>query len=72
MLDQYYTKQRKKSLARNKLKQEEEKLKNEKIKVVNFVPVIKDFKNEVSAINYRNSTIRICIINIIFYLPYVN
>ena len=72
MLAQYYTKQRKKSLARNKLRQEEEKLKNEKIKVVNLDPDNKDLKNEVSAINDRNRTIRMCIINIIFYPPFVN
>ena len=72
MLDQYYTKQRKKSLARNKLKQEEEKIKNEKIKVVNFDPDNKDLKNKVSVINDRNRTIRMCIFNIIFYPPFVN
>ena len=72
MLEQYYNKQRKKSLARNKLRQEEERLKNEKIKVVNLDPDNKDLKDEVSAINDRNKTIRMCIINIIFYPPYIN
>ena len=75
MLDQYYSKQRKKSLAKNKLKQlkqEEERLKNEKIKVVDFDQENKEFKNTVSIIHERKRTILACILNIIFYPPFIN
>ena len=73
MLDQYYTKQRKKSIGRSKLKKlEEEKIKNEKIKVITLDPDNKELKDEKSTIAERNSTIINCIINIIFYPPKIN
>ena len=73
MLDQYYTKQRKKTIGRSKLKKlEEEKIKNEKIKVITLDPDNKELKDEKSTINERNSTIINCIINIIFYPPKIN
>ena len=73
MLDQYYTKQRKKTIGRSKLKKlEEEKIKNEKIKVITLAPDNKELKDEKSTIAERNSTIINCIINIIFYPPKIN
>lgn len=73
MLDQYYTKQRKKTIGRSKLKKlEEEKIKNEKIKVITLDPDNKELKDEKSTIAERNSTIINCIINIIFYPPKIN
>ena len=71
MLNQYYSKQKKKNFSKKK-KQEDEKVKNEKIKVINFDQDSKGIKDEVSSINDRNKTIRMCIINIIFYPPYIN
>lgn len=72
MLDQYYSKQRKKSFSKNRLKQEEEKAKNEKLKVINLDPDNKDIKDEAASIYNRNMTIIMCIINIIFYPPFIN
>ncbi len=73
MLDQYYTKQKKKNIGRSKLKKlEEEKIKNEKIKVITLDPDNKELKDEKSTIAERNSTIINCIINIIFYPPKIN
>ena len=71
MLNQYYSKQRKKSLAKNKIKQEEERIRNEKIKIVN-INSDKKIKDEISSIYEKNITIISCILNIIFYPPYIN
>ena len=67
MLDQYYLKQRKKSVSKNKMKQEEEKL-----KVIDLDPDKKKIKDEVSSVLERNTVIRMCIVNIIFYPPFIN
>ena len=72
ILDHYYSKQRKKSVSKNKLKKLEQEAKNEKIKVVNLTPNNKDFKNKATIKYERNITIMICIINIIFYPPCIN
>ena len=75
MLNQYYSKQRKKSLAKaklNQLKQEEERLKNEKIKVVDLDIDNKEVKKDVSIIHERKITILTCLLNIIFYPPFIN
>lgn len=75
MLNAYYSKQKKKNIEKNKsnqLKQEEERTKNEKIKVIDLNPDSKDFKRNASTIEDRNKTIRMCIFNIIFYPPFIN
>ena len=72
ILNNYYSKQRKKSMAKNKLKQLEQEAKNEKIKVVNLDPDNKDFNKEALTIHDRNKTIIMCILNIIFYPPFIN
>ena len=77
MLDQYYMKQRKKSIARNKFNKEDLKDKNltyEKVKVVNLNQNIErdDFNSDISLSNNRIRIIINCIINIIFYPPIIN
>lgn len=77
MLDQYYMKQRKKSVARNKFNKDDIKEKNiayEKIKVINLNQNIgrDDFSNDVSISKNRVRIIRNCIINLIFYPPIIN
>ena len=68
-----FSKKRKKSPAKSKLKNfTEDKTKNEKIKVVNLDPESKDIKNEMTKIYERNKTILNCILNIIFYPPFIN
>ena len=77
MLDQYYMKQRKKSVARNKFNEEGVKDKNlnaEKVKVINLNQNIErdDFSNDSSIQKNRIRIIRNCIINLIFYPPIIN
>ena len=71
MLNQFYNMQRKKSLARNKIKQEEERTRNEKIKIIDLNSD-KEVKDETSEIYDKSRIIAMCIINIIFYPPYIN
>ena len=76
ILNQYYNKQRKKSLARNKFKKEEmkEKTNNEKIKVLDFTENTKknDLIDDLSSANTKSRIIIKCILNIIFYPPIIN
>ena len=72
MLNHYYNQQKKKSSSKKKLKQEKETIKNEKIKIINLDKDNKDLKNEASIRSDRNKTIILCIINIIFYPPFIN
>ena len=69
-----YSKQRKKTLSRSKsINQKEDKTKHEKIKVIDLDPDNagnKDLKKDL--IFARNKVIRNCIINIIFYPPFIN
>ena len=69
-----YSKQRKKTLSRSKTNnQKEDKTKHEKIKVIDLDPDNtgnKDLKKDL--IFERNKTIGNCIINIIFYPPFIN
>ena len=71
-----YSKQRKKTLARNKpnaLKEDKTKHEHEKIKVINLDPDNPDNKElKKDLIVERNKTIGNCIINIIFYPPFIN
>ena len=71
MFNKFYSRQRKKYLDKNKTKSEEDRIKNQKIIVVDFNQE-KDLKDEESTIYDKNITIIICILNIIFYPPYVN
>ena len=77
MLDQYYMKQRKKSVSRNKFNADDFKDKSinyEKIKVINLNQDFErdDFSNDISSANNRINVIRNCIINLIFYPPIIN
>lgn len=72
MLDQYYMKQRKKSMAKNKFIKEDKN--NEKIKVVdlNMNSDKDDPKDEMNDANSKGKIIIECFMNLIFYPPFVN
>ena len=72
MLDQYYMKQRKKTLTANKFMKEDKT--NEKIKVVDFKMKSDkdDHKDEMNDGNSKGRIITECIMNLIFYPPFVN
>ena len=77
MLDQYYMKQRKKSVSRNKFNADDLKdrsLYYEKVKVINLNENFErdDFSNDISLVNNRMNIIRNCIINIILYNQIIN
>lgn len=73
MLDQYYMKQRKKTMVGNKFSKEDKS--NEKIKVVDLkMKPDKDdeAKDEMNNTNSKGRIITECIMNLIFYPPFVN
>ena len=77
MLDQYYMKQRKKSVSRNKFNKDDIKDRNlnyEKVKVINLNQDFgrDDFSNDISLSKNRIRIIQNCIINLIFYPPIIN
>ena len=76
ILNQYYLKQRKQSMARNRLRKEDmkEKNNNEKVKMIDFNKYSEnnDFTDEMSISKGKNRIVRRCIINLIFFPPYIN
>ena len=69
ILNRYYVKQRKKSLSKNKINKED-KNNNDKIKMVDFSK--NDFSEEIAMSQRRTRMVRKCILNMIFYPPYIN
>ena len=74
ILNQYYSKQRKKSLAKNKMKKGEQKDRNyvEKVKIVDLNSDKNESVEIVSKKNHRTTLIKRCIVNVIFYPPFIN
>jgi hypothetical protein len=70
MLNEYYNKKKKKPITNQKTFQDKDRY--ERIKIYDFKEEYKDPKDDQKNIIERNITIRMCIVNIIFYPPYIN
>ena len=73
MLNEYYNKKKKKDSSKNNKSKQKEEKGSEKMKVLNFSEEEKKQKtNEKYKRTEREITIKACIMNIIFYPPYIN